>query len=297
MQPRGGTELLYSNLLKYCGTDWQKDKNLILSFCNPTLIHPTKTNIVWQHLMHDQGAIVGMYQQEFIDSVDRFVYVSNWQLDQFRNKFNIANADNIVIKNAIDPIFYKEKPKGKLKLIYTSMPNRGLDILLDAFALVDRDVELSIYSSNIIYGKSYSDAVGNRDSLLFARARSMKNVSYKGFVLNKVVRSALQDAHILAYPSTYEETSCIAAIEAGAAGCRIVTTDLGALPETCNQYAHYVKHTLDRQTLVENYATALIENIDNYYENSYTLENQSAWFNKQYSWENRSKEWTQFLNA
>lgn len=292
MNPQGGTELLFANLKKYVGTDWMSRINLILSFCHPNAINTNKFNIVWQHLHTDQGAIRGMYDQAFIDSVQQFIYVSNWQLQQYQEKFNISNANNLVIKNAIEPIEFKEKPSGKLRLIYTSMPNRGLDILLDSFALINRDVELIVYSSNIIYGKAYYDTMGNQHEALFNRCKTMKNVIYKGFAVNKAVRQALQQVHILAYPSTFEETSCLAAIEAGAAGCKIVTTRYGALPETCGQYATLVEQTTSRQDLVKNYAQALTDAIDNYDSN---LKEQSDWFNQQYSWENRKHEWQTIL--
>lgn len=120
----------------------------------------------------------------------------------------------------------------------------------------------------------------------------MKNVIYKGYAMNKAIRLALQQSHILAYPSIFPETSCLAAIEAGAAGCKIVTTDFGALPETCWEYATYVPYTMDHRALAHTYAQALTETIDTYQNNMY---NQSNWFNTQYSWENRKHEWEHLL--
>ena len=39
-------------------------------------------------------------------------------------------------------------------------------------------------------------------------------MTYHGFKPNDVVRKALSEAHIFAYPSIWVETSCISAIEA-----------------------------------------------------------------------------------
>jgi glycosyltransferase involved in cell wall biosynthesis len=235
-----------------------------------------------------------MDHPEFLAAVDHFVYVSDWQLDQFKNKYNIGHVNNHVIKNAITPIEFKPKPKDRIQLIYTSMPARGLEVLLDAFEIIDRDdVDLTIYSSNIIYGKTYNPA--DNAQQLFHRARAMKNVYYRGYALNQAVRKSLQTAHILAYPSTFPETSCLSAIEAGAAGCKIVTTDFGALPETCGDWATLVPYIEDRQALTKEYAQALNTAIDNYESECYNIKEQSDWFNETYSWDRRAKEWKQFF--
>lgn len=295
MKPNGGTEILYNNLLKYVNNDWQETANLILSRCDPSLIIPNKTNIVWQHVMTDQGVTMGMNYPEFIDNIDHFVYVSNWQLNKFKENFNIEHCNNYVIRNAIPEIEFIKKPTDKLRLIYTSMPFRGLDILLDAFSLIkNNDIELHIYSSNIIYGNNYSVNVGNAFDQLFHRCKTMKNVVYKGYAMNKAVHKAVQQAHILAYPSIFEETSCLAAIEAGAAGCKIVTTDYGALKETCGDWASYIEFTPNRRELVQNYAELLQKEIDNYSPECYNI--QSNWFNEQYSWNHRANEWNTFFN-
>jgi glycosyltransferase involved in cell wall biosynthesis len=294
MKPLGGTELLYNNLIKNLGGDWQQDINLILSFCTFTHLDPRRLNVIWQHLYTDQGALVGMDHPDFLDAVDHFVYVSDWQLAQYREKYSIDHLDNRVIRNAITPIEFQPKPKDRIQLIYTSMPQRGLEVLLDAWEIIDRDdADLTIYSSNIIYGKTYNPR--DNAQLLFHRARNMKNVYYKGFAMNQAVRKSLQTSHILAYPSTFPETSCLAAIEAGAAGCKIVTTDFGALPETCAGWATQIPYTEDRRDLTERYAQTLNSAIDNYSTDCYNIEEQSRWFNDYYSWQNRAEEWRRFF--
>lgn len=292
MKPIGGTELLYNNLIKYVGTDWSTDINLIVSICDSGLIDPNRTNVVWQHLSYDQQNIYGMIDRNFTDSIDKFVYVSDWQRDQFQTRYPVDESKNLVIRNAISKLEFKTKPTDKFKLIYTSMPNRGLEILLDAFELLNRtDVELTVYSSNIIYGKGYGTNLHIEQ--LFHRCRTMKNVTYKGFAMNQAVRQAVQSAHILAYPSIYEETSCLSAIEAGAAGCRIVTTDYGALSETCGEHATYVEYSDNRQKLTYDYSQALNDAINNY--SSDGLLESSNWFNDRYSWDIRKTEWNKFF--
>jgi len=296
MKPLGGTEILYNNLLKHLGSSWQEKVNLIISSCHPDLIDNSKINVVWQHLAYDQAAIIGMaYPKQFIDKVQHFVYVSNWQLNEFLNRFQIHTSSNLVIHNAIDPIEFIEKPTDKIRLMYTSTPNRGLEVLLNAFEILNRkDIELVVYSSNVIYGKDYAKTV-NHDHL-FYRCKKNPNIKYMGYAMNNAVRKALQSAHILSYPSIYEETSCLAAIEAGAAGCKIVTTNLGALPETCQSYATYVdyKYGDDLKDLSERYAEVLNNEIDNYTSNF--AKQQSDYFNNYYSWQNRKTEWNNFLN-
>lgn len=299
MRPLGGSEILNSNLLKYTGQDWQQKINLVLSVCDPAYIDSDRINVIWQHLAYDQGAIQGMIDARFIQAIDHFVYVSNWQLQQFNNRFATNLSQNHVIKNAIEPIEFKEKSNDKIKLIYTSTPNRGLEVLLKAFKIINRtDVELTVFSSNIIYGKSYSNQRAGQHDHLFHQCRTTPGITYRGYATNKAVRQALQQSHILAYPSIYEETSCLAAIEAGAAGCRIVTTNLGALPETCDSWATYVDYQYgdDLDELAERYAVTLNYEIDQYRKNNYNIKDQSEWFNNYYSWNTRAQEWLEFFN-
>jgi UDP-glucose:(glucosyl)LPS alpha-1,2-glucosyltransferase len=300
MQPAmGGTEILREGLYKHTNVADYDNINLLL--CTPDYgkIRFTKKNILWQHLSYSDESLAPMKDPSFMKSIQASVYVSNWQIEKFRYLFQIPVENSYVIKNAIEPIEFIEKPKdGKLKLIYTSTPFRGLNILLDVFENLNRDdIELDVYSSTAVYGTGYQNHYSGHWDDLFDRAKAMKGVNYMGYASNKDIHKALQQSHIFAYPSIFEETCCLAMVEAGAAGCDMVTTNIGALYETGSEYAKMIPIKSTERDIVESYSKALVETIDNYWDksNQDRLKEQSDFYNKYYNWERRAKEWNRFF--
>lgn len=297
---KGGSEILRDNLYKYSEIEKYDDLNLILSTPDYGKIKFTKKNILWQHLNYIDESLAELRNPAFVKAVDSFVYVSHWQLEKFRYIYQVPLHNATVIKNAIEPIELIEKPKGeKIKLIYTSTPFRGLGVLLDSFERLNRDdVELDVYSSTKVYGSGYEAHAGNIYDALFDRARSMKNVNYMGYATNDEIHKALQNAHIFSYPSIFEETACLAMIEAGAAGCKLVTTNLGALYETGSEYATMIPIQATDEELVSMYTKVLNDEIDNYWslKNQELLKEQSDFYNKFYSWEVRKHEWNRLFD-
>ena len=300
MKPSGGTEILLKGLYKHTNISQHEDINLVLSNPYPGYLRYTKKNLLWQHLSYSDESLKPGYQDpSFMNAINSFVYVSNWQHEKFRWIFRIPLENAYVIKNAIEPIEFKQKPKDKkLKLIYTSAPFRGLDMLLPAFEMLNRDdVELDIYSSAKMYGDGYEAHTNGIYEEHFEIARNMKNVNYMGYATNDEIKKALQEAHIFAYPSTFEETCCLAMVEAGAAGCRMVTTNLGALFETGGEYARLMPMQAVPETFIPAYAKILNEEIDNYWSiaTQSQLEKQSDYYNHNYSWNLRSQEWNKLF--
>lgn len=297
--PRGGTELLRDGMIKHSKFSEYDNLNLLLATPNPNKVRFTKKNILWQHLNYSDQSLTPMRDNAFMKSIDATVYVSHWQLEKFRYLFHVPLQNAYVIRNAIDHIEFKPKSKeGKLKLIYTSTPFRGLNILLDVMDKLDRDdIELDVYSSTSVYGSGYESHYYKVYDDLFNRARETKGVNYMGYAENKDIHKALQEAHIFSYPSIFEETACLSMIEAGAAGCNLVTTDLGALPETGSMYAKMCTIKSNEEQIANTYAELLNYQIDNYWtnENQELIREQSDYFNKYYNWERRAKEWNRLF--
>jgi UDP-glucose:(glucosyl)LPS alpha-1,2-glucosyltransferase len=302
MNPKGGTEILKEQLIAQLPEESLDGINLIGSICHPSLVKEDKINILWQHLSYDQPNVRLMQDRKFVDSIDYFIYVSHWQYNKFREIYKIPEYKSFVIKNATHTFDTVEKQKdNKIKLLYTSTPWRGLAVLIKSIEILNKtreDFEVDIYSSTKIYGSKFDENEKDKFEALFDKCKNTPNVNYLGYADNDSVRAAVQKAHIYAYPSIFEETSCLAVIEAMSAGCHVVTTNYGALPETCGEFATMIEFDFSGQNLIERYAETLNSVIDNYKNNLYKddLEMQIKYYNKNYSWETRIQEWKNFLN-
>ena len=302
MNPKGGTEILKEQLIAQLPEESLDGINLIGSICHPSLVKEDKINILWQHLSYDQPNVRLMQDRKFVDSIDYFIYVSHWQYNKFREIYKIPEYKSFVIKNATHAFDIVEKQKdNKIKLLYTSTPWRGLAVLIKSIEILNKtreDFEVDIYSSTKIYGSKFDENEKDKFEALFDKCKNTPNVNYLGYADNDSVRAAVQRAHIYAYPSIFEETSCLAVIEAMSAGCHVVTTNYGALPETCGEFATMIEFDSSGQNLIERYAETLNSVIDNYKNNLYKddLEMQIKYYNKNYSWETRIQEWKNFLN-
>jgi glycosyltransferase involved in cell wall biosynthesis len=298
-KPRGGTELLLENLQGCLAPEALSGINLILSSTDPSLLKANQINVLWNHHSYDQASIANLGNPKYLEAINHVVYVSHWQYEKFRMAFKVPGGKSTVIKNAIQSLDLLDKPP-KLRLVYASTPWRGLKVLLDSFERLNRDqVELDIYSSTIIYGSEFDRQNRATFEPLFERARGMRNVNYKGYAPNAVVREALQNSHILAYPSIWQETSCLTAIEAAMAGCHVVTTNFGALPETLAEWGTYVTIDGDEAALARRYTAALQKSVDEFWdpEVQQRLRAQHHYFKRFYTWGAREGQWRDFLDS
>ena len=293
----GGSENQLRLLLKYLPDESFKDINLILNSTNHDLIEKEKINVLWVHHFVNQNEIRNLGSKDYVDKLDWIAFNSNWNFEKYVYQFKIPESKSVVIRNAIEKIDFEKKPKGKINLIYHTTPWRGLVHLLKIFKNLNlENVELNVCSSTEIYGKKFGKI--QKYENLFNECKKTKNVNYLGYVENKKVIELLKKMHIFTHPSIWPETSCVAAIEAMAAGCEVVSTNLGALYETCSPFATFVNFDRNFNNLEKKYGNVLSERVKNFWstENQNKLKLQSETINSTYSWDVRSIEWKNFFN-
>jgi glycosyltransferase involved in cell wall biosynthesis len=304
MNPRGGTELQVELLHKYADKDLLDKVQITTSVPEKIPLHPTKPNILWQQNSYDQENLHHWFKDKNNHKkYDWYVFNSHWCYEKFRMHFDIPTNKCLVIKNAIDKIESRslEYTKGDpIKLIYTSTPWRGLNVLLAAMQLIkNTSVHLDVYSSTQVYGDQFKSANDDKFQGLYNQAAALKNVSYVGYKPNEFIKDNLKNYHMFIYPNIWEETSCIAAIEAMAAGLYCVTTDYGALYETGSEFITYVPFEKDYIKLAHTFASVIDVAADRLGDSGVKdhLRMQIDFTNKFYSWDLRKNIWNRFLQG
>ena len=290
----GGTELLTMELFKRLPEEYKDYFQFIISRKYEL---EDKPRLYWLHDLALDPVHSFLTEPNGISLFEKLVFVSHWQQQQFNSLLNIPYSKGVVIKNAIDPIEYHDKPKdGPLQLMYCSTPQRGLDVLYNALSLLDRDDwHLHVYSSYGLYGWKENDKPFEP---LFERIEEHPNMTSYGAVPYDELREAWKKMHILAYPSTWQETSCRVAMEAMSAHCAVVTSNWGALPETCGEYGYMYTYTEDKQEHAVRFADELEDVMDEYWSEitQFNLDNARQYAYTHYSWSKRISQWTYFLD-
>ena len=151
-------------------------------------------------------------------------------------------------------------------------------------------VTLDVYSSCNVYGSEFAKDHEDAFKLLYEQAKSLPNVNYIGFKPHEYILEHLTDYDLFVYPCIFEETFCASALEALAAGTHVITTNFGALPETCAEWPVYVNYSTNYETMARDTASA-IEVAASYLHEEFIQEHlaEQQKFYKRFFWKRRSQ--------
>lgn len=271
------------------------------------VLPPGRPLILWTQHAHDQPAMAALRDPACVRLWDRIVCISQWQREMFQQQLGVPRERMDLLRNAIGPAFERlfdspealtQAKRGPPRLAYTSTPFRGLDLLLEGVEALRRphpEAEILVYSSMQVYGQ---DAAADPYQPLYARCRATLGIRYVGSLPQRELARQLREVHVLAYPNTFPETGCIAVMEALAAGLVVVTSDLGALPETGAGWAWLVpplslfrsrqQYLSDYVAAVQEVLTGLKRDASAFFERQWA---QVQAINAECTWDVRARQW------
>jgi UDP-glucose:(glucosyl)LPS alpha-1,2-glucosyltransferase len=230
----GGTELAKRKLTELLDPKLLDEFQIVSSRVRE--LDESKIRVFFAHDLPEDPESQKFQDVNFINKFHKFVFISNWQYQRYQLIRSIPyDEKSVVIESGIEPApsnVFEMKKSTPIRIVYTSTPQRGLQILVPVFKklceLYD-DIHLEVFSSFKIYGWDDAD---KQFEPLYDEIRNHPNMTYHGFVPNTELKETLNECHIFAYPCIWLETSCRAMLEAMSAGLVCVHPNYGALAET-----------------------------------------------------------------
>ena len=196
----------------------------------------SKLNILWQHdlsLKRNRQNFRGV-----LWNIDEIWGLSDFHINQMSNTMQVPKELFWKTRNGINPVKNFGALRQNKRLIYTSRPERGMDILINnIMPLVwerDKDIELYLagYDNVVPQMKSFYDLLHNKINEYKKQGRK---VEWLGYLTKKELYKEYQKATMYVYPSNFEEISCITVMECMANGLSVICSEKGALPETLSK--------------------------------------------------------------
>lgn len=239
------------------------------------------------------------------------VFVSEWQAG-INQSLLLAQQNRVVLRNAISPAIAALFPPDraitankKPIAVYVGATPRGLLHLPALWPLLKAarpDLTLQIFANPA----PSRDA--NVNAALAAQLRALPGVTHIGQVGQPALAQALAEASFFLAPNPYPETSCIALMEALAAGLCAISTNRAALPETAHGFATLCPiaaaddpllfiQPFDAAAFVTRALPVISDRLDHRDAWEARLREQVRTFQNHYRWSDRAAAWVTFLSG
>lgn len=196
--------------------------------------------------VHDIYAIAATSQ--LLLKYDRILALSDWHKRNLINYHSVHPNQIVVTRNGIDLERFKSTiERQPFKCINSSSPDRSWPILLDIWPQIRAKVPKA--ELHLFYGFKNWEYSAQSDQLqkdlierIKTKIREMASlgVVYRDRVDHQTLANEFMSSSVWLYPTWFSETSCISAMEAQAAGTRMITSSRAALDETVDSRGHLI---------------------------------------------------------
>ena len=195
-----------------------------------------KINILWCHDLALKRQIETF--RGALWNIDKVMVVSEWMRDQYKSVYDLPEETFWVTRNGIDLSLFSPQQRDCKQLVYSSRPERGLDMLLQHIfpeilkRVPDAKLNIAGYINPVDHLQGFYQ---NIERLVSSFGSS---VVVRGALSKQDLYKLYGSAGLCVYPTpspampAFHEVSCITAMEAQAAGLPIITSKRGALAET-----------------------------------------------------------------
>lgn len=171
----------------------------------------SKYNVIWVHDIWLGDQNINIYPEK----VNKYFVLSPWHQQFFCDHHKLDKSKTHITKNGIDLLRFENLPeKENNRLIYSSSPDRGLDVLLTCFPRIRK--EIPDCTLHVFYGfENWEKSIlqsGNKQQKQWME--SIKNlmkqegVIYHGRVGQQKLAEEFGKSSLWAQPTTFEETFC-----------------------------------------------------------------------------------------
>ena len=272
----------------------------------------SKVNIWWVHDL----ATVSLKQTavQHLWNINAIWCVSEYHKKQYKEVYNINPEIIHVVRNGVDSEVIKAirdeaidigtgsgidktifEVADKKLMLYSSRPERGLEHLVAPNGIMER-----LGDDYMLLVCNYDNATPRTEkyyNYLYSRCEELSNVKMLGHLSKSDLYKAMLYSSVLAYPTEFEEVSCITAMEAMQCALPMLTTKTAALPETCRGAGvKFIKDTEGGAALV----TEFTKQVKSFLSNDLQLEklrDKQLKAGEYFSWHNVIKDYVNSINS
>lgn len=255
-------------------------------------IHNTESTGGWWYDWWTKGDLSGRSMELLSSSkLTSIICLTNWHKEKFCKSFPELCSKVKIVGNGFNPdLIPQDLTKVPRSFIYSSHPERGLRLLLSKWHLIKEkksDATLNVCTPE--YGiKQFKEIQGEFSNL------SSHGVNFIGQIDQASLYNLIAKSDYWLYPTNYEETYCITALEMQAMKTSVITTNFSALKDTVSNRGVLIEPEPDEDIFFAQFLNNFLYLNHSILEKNKIVERAFEW-SKNQTWFHRAQTWSNLI--